>query len=138
MLLDDIVEQAYQKVGKRPEAAYEELGNRFFDPISKEIGARILKCGPKVPVLTGKCSLNGNMNSRLTRETKASLELCQVLCLEALAADILIFVLQCVPLGSVLESFRFGRKWTGCILQILPKSPRRDFLPQLHQKKQPS
>lgn len=54
VLLDDIVEQAYQSDPNGPEAAYEELGTHFFDRISMKIGERIQECGDKVPIVTGE------------------------------------------------------------------------------------
>ena len=54
VLLDDIVERAYQSHPNGPEAAYEELGTHFFDRISLEIGKRIRECGDKVPIVTGE------------------------------------------------------------------------------------
>ena len=54
LLLDDIVEDAYQDSPISSEEAYDELGSRFFEVISKKIGERILKCGAKVPVVSGK------------------------------------------------------------------------------------
>lgn len=54
VLLDDIVEHAYQSDPNGPEAAYEELGTHFFDQLSLEISERIRECGDKVPIVTGE------------------------------------------------------------------------------------
>ena len=54
VLLDDIVEHAYQSDPNGPEAAYEKLGSHFFDRISLEISKRIRECGDKVPIVTGE------------------------------------------------------------------------------------
>ena len=53
MLLNDIIEQAFQGGPQGPEAAYEELGAQFFEVISQKIGEAVLKCGDKVPVVAG-------------------------------------------------------------------------------------
>lgn len=126
VLLDDIVEQAYQNDPNGSEAAHELLGTHFFDRISIKIGERIQECGDKVPVVTGKhreCAYNPKMSTLLTTP-QDSLEQCHTLFSTALAGVIQTSAQQCVLWGSALVKSRYGRKSTAFLPRILTKCSR--------------
>jgi len=70
--LHDVVASAYGDDLHKEQLAYNELGPRFFDALSVEIGNRIDRCGETVPIITGKSRLNLYMRT-LIDITKVSL-----------------------------------------------------------------
>ena len=98
VLLDDLVQQAYQDDPDGPETAYEELGTHFFDRISMKIGERIRECGDNVPIITGEheqCGYTCKTTILLTA-LQGSLEQCHILFSTALVGAIRISAQQCV------------------------------------------
>ncbi|KAK3174600.1 hypothetical protein OEA41_001846 [Lepraria neglecta] len=78
VLLNDIIEQAFQGSPQGPEAAYEELGAQFFEVISQKIGEAVVKCGDKVPVVTG---FFGKMPTGLLQSVgRGYSDLCAAMC----------------------------------------------------------
>lgn len=129
VLLDDIVEQAYQSDPNGPEAAYEELGTHFFDRISVEIGERIRECGERVPIVTGEhkqCAHTPRMFIHLTTP-QDSLGQCHIPFSTVLAGAIQTSAQQCVLWASALVKSRYGRKSMGFLPRILTKCCRLGY-----------
>ena len=56
VVLDDIVQEAFSKSVRDQRIVYERHPSEFLRGLSKTIEKRILDCGNRVPVITGKPS----------------------------------------------------------------------------------
>ncbi len=54
VILDDIVQEAFSKSVRDQRIAYDRHPSEFLRGLSKTIEKRIMDCGNRVPVITGK------------------------------------------------------------------------------------
>lgn len=123
--LENIVEVATEEE-EASGSASSQLGQAFYDRLSKRLGERLLECGDRVPVVTGTlqqlCSLSGT-----DPPPQGSSVSCQDHSSHKLVEATPISALRCAPLDCQQPSCKYGRKLTASSPPTLARCRPLDY-----------